>query len=88
MAKCMVYINQSKFPAMFVMMLYFEPQILYGMTGPKIAEMSGLILSVEDRYCTAVLTHPASRRVYKMASHGGAGHFEMKKQLFNRATAF
>lgn len=58
---------------MCVMMLYFEPQILYGIACPKIAEMSGLIISVEDRYCTVALTHPAYERVYKMASHGGAG---------------
>lgn len=44
---------------MQVMMLYFEPQILYGITRPNIAEMSGLIISVEDRYRTAVSTHPA-----------------------------
>ena len=55
------------------MMLYFEPQISYGIASPKIAEMSGLIKSVEDRDCTAALTHPAKQRVYKMASHGPAG---------------
>ena len=55
------------------MMLYFEPQILYGIAGPRIAEMSGLKISVEDRDRTAALTHPAKQRVYKMASHGPAG---------------
>lgn len=58
---------------MRVMTHYFEPQILYGIARPNFAEMSGLVISVEDRYCTAAFTHPANRRVYKMASHGGAG---------------
>ena len=58
---------------MRVMMLYFEPQILYGIACPKIAEMSGLNISVEDRDRTVALTHPAKQRVYKMASHGCAG---------------
>lgn len=43
---------------MRVMTHYFEPQILYGIAGPKIAEMSGLIISVEDRYCTAAFNPP------------------------------
>lgn len=43
--------------------------------------------SVEDRNCTAVFTHPAIRRVYKMASHGGAG-LSREKQSLNRATVF
>lgn len=49
--------------------------------------MPGLIISVEGRYCTAVFTHPAIRRVYKMASHGGAGQ-SREKQSLNRATVF
>ena len=49
--------------------------------------MSGLANLVEDRNCTAVFTHPAIRRVYKMASHGGAGQ-SREKQSLNRATVF
>ena len=64
------------YPAKRVMMLYFEPQISYGIASPKIAEMSGLIISVEGRDRTVALTHPAKQRVYKMASHGHAGKFE------------
>ncbi len=43
---------------MCVMVLYFEPQILYGIARPY-AEMSGLIISVEDRDCSVAFTHPA-----------------------------
>ncbi len=81
------YIIGDKIPAMFVMVLYFEPQILYGMTRPtKCSDVKPHQL-VEDRYCTAVFTHPAIRRVYKMASHGGAGRSRGKQSL-NRATVF
>lgn len=50
---------ETKFPAMCVMVLYFEPQILYGITCPY-AEMSGLIISVEGRYCSVVIDPPCS----------------------------
>jgi len=54
------------------MMHYFEPQILYGIARP-IAEMSGLIFSGRQILHGSFLPTLLKRRVYKMASHGGAG---------------
>ncbi len=64
---------QSKFPAMCVMVPYFEPQNLDGIAGPKIAEMSGLKYQWKTDTARQHLPTLLTQRVSKMASHGGAG---------------
>lgn len=49
---------ETKFPATCVIVSRFEPQHLYGIAGPWITAMSGLIISVEDRYRAAAFYPP------------------------------
>ena len=69
---CIYTISEAN-PAMRVMVLYFEPQILYGIARPKIAAMSGLEYQWKTDTARQHLPTLLKRRVYKMASHGGAG---------------
>jgi len=68
-----IYTIKEANPAMHVMAHYFEPQILYGIARPKIAAMSGLEYQWKTDTARQHLPTLLKRRVYKMASHGGAG---------------
>ena len=70
------------------MVLYFEPQILYGITSPnKMRRCQAIQVHWKAEIARQLAPTLLKRRVYKMASHGGAGQSE-EKQSLNRATVF
>lgn len=78
----------NRIPAKQVMMLYFEPQILYGITSPnKMRRCQAIQVRWKAEIARQLAPTLLKRRVYKMASHGGAGQSE-EKQSLNRATVF
>lgn len=78
----------NSIPAKQVMMLYFEPQILYGITSPnKMRRCQAIQVRWKAEIARQLAPTLLKRRVYKMASHGGAGQSE-EKQSLNRATVF
>jgi len=78
----------NRIPAKQVMMLYFEPQILYGITSPnQMRRCQAIQVRWKAEIARQFLPTLLKRRVYKMASHGGAGQSE-KKQSLERATVF
>lgn len=69
------------------MVLYFEPQILYGMTGPNIAEMSSLLGSgrqILHGSLLPTLLYSGFIKGHHTAMRGN----QKEKQSLNRATVF
>ena len=70
------------------MVLYFEPQILYGMTRPTLCgDVRPHLYQRKADTARQSLPTLLERRVYKMASHGSAGQYE-QKQTLDRAFVF